>query len=93
MSKPNSESNEPQMEANGADPIELVDHVQVLCEAMLGSGEMTLGRLRKLQQGDIVTLDRSPADPVSIRVNGKTIARGEIVTVEDRFAIRLSQIG
>jgi flagellar motor switch protein FliN/FliY len=75
------------------DPVELVDHVQVDCEALLGSGEMTIGQLSKLTKGDVVTLDRSPSDPVDIRVNGKTIARGEIVTVDERFAIRLTEIG
>ena len=79
--------------AKSTDPVELVDHVQVECEALLGSGEMTIGQLSKLAKGDVVTLDRSPADPVDIRVNGKTIARGEIVTVDDRFAIRLTDIG
>ena len=38
-------------------------------------------------------LDRSPADPVDIRIGGKTIARGEIVTIDDRFAIRLTEVG
>lgn len=79
--------------AKSTDPVELVDHVQVDCEALLGSGQMTIGQLSKLAKGDVVTLDRSPADPVDIRVNGKTIARGEIVTVDDRFAIRLTEIG
>ncbi|MEM1051666.1 MAG: FliM/FliN family flagellar motor switch protein [Pseudomonadota bacterium] len=78
---------------NNTDPVELVDHVSVDCEALLGSGKMTIGQLSKLKKGDLITLDRSPSDPVDIRVNGKTIARGEIVTVEDRFAIRLTEIG
>ena len=77
----------------GTDPVDLVDHVQVECEALLGTGKVTIGQLGKLTKGDVVALDRSPADPVDIMVNGKTIARGEIVTVDDRFAIRLTQIG
>lgn len=72
---------------------QLVDHVEVVCEAILGSGHITIGRLNALTKGDVIALDRSPADPVDIRVNGKTIARGEIVTVDDRFAIRLTEIG
>ena len=86
-------SEEKAQDSKSTDPVELVDHVQVACEALLGSGEMTIGQLSKLTKGDVVTLDRSPADPVDIRVNGKTIARGEIVTVDDRFAIRLTDIG
>lgn len=79
--------------SESTDPVELLDHVQVECEALLGTGQLTIGELGKLKKGDAVTLDRSPSDPVDIRVNGKTIARGEIVTVDDRFAIRLTQIG
>lgn len=71
----------------------LVDHVEVTCEAVLGSGDITIGKLNALAKGDVIALDRSPADPVDIRVNGKTIARGEIVTVDDKFAIRLTEIG
>ncbi|GAA4044787.1 FliM/FliN family flagellar motor switch protein [Parerythrobacter jejuensis] len=77
----------------GATRARLVDHVEVTCEAVLGSGEITVGKLNALAKGDVVALDRSPADPVDIRVNGKTIARGEIVTVDDKFAIRLTEIG
>lgn len=93
MSNPENESFSPEPGHKSTDPIELVDHVLVQCEALLGSGKMTLGRLGKLTKGDVVKLDRSPADPVDIRVNGKTIARGELVTVDDRFAVRLTQIG
>ncbi len=74
-------------------PIDVVEHVEVGCEAILGQGKMTVGRLTELQAGDLIKLDRSPADPVDIRVNGRTIARGEIVTIDDRFAVRLTQIG
>ena len=71
----------------------LVDHVEVTCEAVLGGGSITIGKLNALTKGDTIALDRTPADPVDIRVNGKTIARGEIVTVDDNFAIRLTEIG
>ena len=71
----------------------LVDHVEVTCEAVLGSGTITIGTLNAIARGDLILLDRSPSDPVDIRLNGKVIARGEIVTVNDRFAIRLTEIG
>ncbi len=71
----------------------LVDHVEVVCEAVLGSGSMTIGQLDKLTPGETLVLDSSPADPAEIRVNGKVIARGEVVTIDDRFAIRVTEIG
>lgn len=88
----------PELEENsegnlGGSRIDLVDHVEVSCEAIVGSGTITIGKLNALMDGDIIELDRSPADPADIRVNGKTIARGEIVTVDGKFAVRLTQIG
>jgi flagellar motor switch protein FliN/FliY len=71
----------------------LVGHVQVMCEAILGNGTLTIAQLEKLASGDTVALDRSPADQVDVRVNGKTIARGEIVTLDGKFAIRLTEVG
>ncbi len=93
MNSNNDEPDKPRPEPKTAIATELVDHVAVAYEAVLGGGEMSIGRLGTLGSGDIISLDRSPADPVDIRVNGKTIARGEIVTVDDHFAIRLTQIG
>jgi flagellar motor switch protein FliN len=71
----------------------LIDHVEVTCEALLGRGTMTIGALDRLAPGETLKLDTSPADPAEVRVNGKLIARGEIVTVDGCFAIRLTEIG
>lgn len=82
-----------ELERRTEDQGSIVDHVEVICEAILGNGSITIGRLGELAKGDIIPLDRSPADPVDIRLNGKIIARGEIVTVDARFAVRLTEIG
>lgn len=87
-----TETKEPAAKGNAV-RANLLDHVEIGCEAVLGSGTITIGRLNAMAKGDVLTLDRSPADPVDIKVNGKTIARGEIVTVDDRFAIRVTEIG
>lgn len=71
----------------------LVDHVEVVCEAVLGRGAITIGGLDRLAPGETLALDASPADLAEIQVNGKVVARGEIVTVDDRFAIRITEIG
>lgn len=71
----------------------LVGHVEVVCEALIGSGRLTIGALDALGPGETLLLDSSPADPAEIRVNGKTIARGEVVTIDDRFAIRITEVG
>jgi flagellar motor switch protein FliN/FliY len=83
----------PVNDARDTDRKTLVGHVQVTCEVVLGSGTLTISDLEKLKPGDTVPLDRSPADPVEVRINGKVIARGEVVTLDNRFAVRLTEVG
>lgn len=71
----------------------LVEHVEVSCEAFIGSGTITVGKLDALTLGDTVVLDSSPADLAEVRINGQVVARGEIITVDDRFAIRITEVG
>ena len=96
MEKPIIESGDPT--SSDDDTLELgrkslLNQVEVNCEAVLGHGTVTLGKLEELAPGDCVPLDCSPADMVELRVNGTTIARGEIVTVKDRFGIRIAAVG
>lgn len=78
--------------AQAADRTSLVGHVELDCDAVFGHGTMTVSQLSALAAGDVVTLDRTPADPVDIVVNGKTIARGEIVTADGKFAVRITEL-
>jgi flagellar motor switch protein FliN/FliY len=57
-----------------------------------GQTQMTLGSLVRLAAGSEINLERSPADPVELMVNGKVIARGEVVAVEGNYAVRITDI-
>lgn len=74
-------------------PLSLIDHVQIEVEALLGSKPITIAELNALSQGDVIALGTQINDPVTLRVNGRIIGSGEIVTVNDRFAVRITQIG
>ena len=74
-------------------PSRLIDHVEVEVEVMLGETRLTVADLNRLAVGDVLPIERSLADSADIRVNGRVIARGEIVTVADRFAVRVTEIG
>lgn len=74
-------------------PTDLINHVEIEVEALLGEAIMTVAELNTLAEGDVVRLNGQINEPVSIRVNGRIIGRGEIVTVNDRFAVRVTQIG
>ncbi len=93
MSKKDAAAAQESSSTSEANRKRLVEHVEVTCEAFLGSGTITVGRLDALATGDTVVLESSPADSAEIRINGQVVARGEIITVDDRFAIRITEIG
>jgi flagellar motor switch protein FliN/FliY len=70
----------------------LIAGVEVILEARLGSSRMTVGELMKLKSGDCVSLDAALNQDVELRLNGATIARGELVTVGDSFGVRIVEI-
>jgi len=53
---------------------------------------MIINDLLKLSQGSIIELDKMAGEPVEIFVNGKLMARGEVVVVNERFGVRLTEI-
>lgn len=69
--------------------------IPVTIQVVLGSATMPVSNLMKLGRGAIVPLDHRVGEPVDIVVNGRVIARGEVVVVEDdnsRFGISLTEI-
>ncbi len=66
--------------------------VQVTVTAELGRITMTIGEVLKLGMGSILELDRPVSEPIDLMVNGVRLARGEVVVVNDRFAIRIKDI-
>ena len=53
---------------------------------------LPLGKIVALGEGDVVTLDRPLAEPVTLRANGKLIAKGELVDVEGEAGVRLVEV-
>jgi len=69
--------------------------IPVEMQVVLGSASMPVANLMKLGRGAIVPLDHRVGEPVDVVVNGRTIARGEVVVVEDdnsRFGVSLTEI-
>ena len=58
----------------------------------IGSCRLRIAEILKLGPGSIVELDRAADAPVDLLVNGRPIARGEIVAVADRFALHLTDL-
>jgi flagellar motor switch protein FliN/FliY len=66
--------------------------VAVKLTAELGRVSMSIGEVLKLGPGSVVGLDRNISEPVDLFVQGVLFARGEVVVVDDRFAIRIQEI-
>ena len=66
--------------------------VKVTVSAELGQILVPLGELLQLSEGSVVELNRSIAEPVDLMAQGVRIARGEVVVIDDCFAIRIKEI-
>jgi flagellar motor switch protein FliN/FliY len=58
----------------------------------IGRAHMSVGETLELREGSVVTLDRMAGEPVDLLVNGKPIARGEVVVIDEQFGLRLTQV-
>lgn len=72
--------------------IEMVLDVPVSLSVELGSCQMSLRDVLQLAVGSVVQLDKLADAPVDLYVNQKLIARGEVVVVEERFGIKISEV-
>ncbi|CAM3030701.1 flagellar motor switch protein FliN [Legionella worsleiensis] len=74
------------------DKMELILDIPVSVTVEVGRTKMTIRNLLQLNQGGIVALDRLAGDPLDVLVNGTLVAHGEVVVVNDKFGIRLTDI-
>jgi len=72
--------------------LEAVFDVPVTVSAVLGKSGMEVSQLLKLGRGTIVELDRKVGEAIDIYVNDRLVARGEVVLVEDRLGITMTEI-
>jgi len=72
--------------------LNLVLDVPVSLTIELGSCQLPMKEVLQLNVGSVVQLDKPADAPVELSVNGKLIARGEVVVVEDRFGVKLTEV-
>jgi flagellar motor switch protein FliN/FliY len=58
----------------------------------VGRTRLTLGELTRLRPGSLLELDREAHEPADVLVNGKTVAHGEIVTIDGCYGVRISDV-
>jgi len=78
--------------AAGSRELEMIMDIPGRLSVELGRTRLTIKELLELAQGSVVELDGLPGEPMDILINGYLIAQGEVVVVEDRYGIRISEI-
>ncbi len=78
--------------AHAAAELEAVFDVPVKVSAVLGQARMQVADLLKLGQGTVLELDRKVGEAIDIYVNNRLVARGEVVLVEDRLGVTMTEI-
>ena len=84
--------NEDDQAARIAADLEAVFDVPVQVSAVLGRSKMDVGELLKLGPGTVLELDRKVGESIDIFVNNRLVARGEVVLVEERLGITMTEI-
>ena len=76
----------------GAVGLESLDDVELDLSIELGRTELLIEEVLKLREGSVVPLDKLAGDPVDILVNGRLVARGEVLVLNDNFCVRVAEI-
>ncbi len=77
---------------SSADNLRVLENIDVKLTVEVGSAELKIRELLRLNEGSVIELDRLAGDPLDILVNGTMIAKGEVVMVGERFGIRFVEI-
>lgn len=80
------------MSAAGAENIGLIMDVPLKVTAELGRTTKSIAEILDFSPGTIIELDRIAGEPIDVLVNGKFVARGEVIVIEESFGIRVTEI-
>ncbi len=75
-----------------ADDVTAIYDIPVQISAVLGRSTMQVSQLLKLGRGAVVELDRKVGEAIDIYVNNRLVARGEVVVVEDKLGVTMTEI-
>ena len=78
--------------APGAPDLDVIMDIPVKISMEVGSTEISIRNLLQLNQGSVIELDRLAGEPLDVRVNGTLIAHGEVVVVNEKFGIRMTDV-
>ena len=82
----------PEGDIPATNKISFLSDIDLSMAVELGRSEITLERVLRLAKGNVIELNKLSGEPLDIRANGKLVARGEAVIVNEKFGIRVTQI-
>lgn len=82
----------PTLSVGSGQDIDLIMDIPVKLTVELGRTKMTIKELLRLSQGSVVALDGLAGEPLDVLINGYVIAQGEVVVVNDKFGVRITDI-
>src|SRR5262249_12842068 len=77
----------------GEGGMQLVQDVRVRLTMSVGGAQLTIGELFALKDGATLELDKATSDPVDVLLDGKLVARGELMVSGEHFAVRITELG
>ncbi len=80
------------MPSSGEANLEVILDIPVTISLEIGRARISIRHLMQLNQGSVVELDRLAGEPLDVLVNGTLIAHGEVVVVNEKFGIRLTDV-
>lgn len=77
---------------NNSPELEVILDIPVMISMEVGRTSITIRNLLQLNQGSVIELDRLAGEPLDVLVNGTLIAHGEVVVVNEKFGIRMTDV-
>jgi flagellar motor switch protein FliN/FliY len=90
--EPDAPSSDKPPAARGGDDLGAVYDIPVQLSAVLGKATMPVSQLLRLGRGAVVELDRKVGESIDILVNNRLVARGEVVILDDRLGVTMTEI-
>ena len=84
--------NDPLTARSDSPELEIILDIPVTISMEVGSTSITIRNLLQLNQGSVIELDRLAGEPLNVLVNGTLIAHGEVVVVNEKFGIRMTDV-
>jgi len=85
-------ASQPVAQGTGEANLDVILDIPVTLSMEIGRTEITINDLLQLGQGSVVELERLAGEPMDVMVNGTLIAHGEVVVVDEKFGIRLTDV-